>query len=151
MIELKSDCVILDGVFCKGHKSEGRWFCPRAIYSWWRDDWLERAEAEVRAQNVTTDTVPQAAAGRHVCRLCGSELRETLVDLGSSPPCESFLRADQLNEAEPFYPLHVWICGECMLAQLEEYVAPSDIFEDYAYFSAYSSSWVEHARRYTER
>ena len=48
MIELKSECVILDGVFCKGHLSEGRWFCPRAIYSWWRDDWLERAEAETR-------------------------------------------------------------------------------------------------------
>ncbi len=85
------------------------------------------------------------------CRLCDSELQETLVDLGSSPPCESFLRADQLNEAEPFYPLHVWICGECLLAQLEEYVAPEDIFTDYAYFSAYSSSWVEHARRYTEK
>ena len=85
------------------------------------------------------------------CRLCGSELRETLVDLGSSPPCESFLRADQLNEAEPFYPLHVWICGNCLLAQLEEYVAPEDIFKDYAYFSAYSSSWVEHALRYTEK
>ncbi len=85
------------------------------------------------------------------CRLCGSELHETLVDLGSSPPCESFLSADQLNEAEPFYPLHVWICGNCLLAQLEEYVAPEDIFEDYAYFSAYSSSWVEHARRYSEK
>jgi len=85
------------------------------------------------------------------CRLCDSELRETLVDLGSSPPCESFLRADQLNEAEPFYPLHVWICENCLLAQLEEYVTPEDIFEDYAYFSAYSSSWVEHARRYTEK
>jgi SAM-dependent methyltransferase len=93
-----------------------------------------------------TDAAPSAAA----CRLCGAALEVTLVDLGSSPPCESYLAREQLNEMEPFYPLHVWICGECMLAQLEEYVTPVEVFTEYAYFSAYSSSWVEHARRYTD-
>jgi SAM-dependent methyltransferase len=69
-----------------------------------------------------------------------------------SPLCESFLDADDLNRMEAFYPLHVRICDECLLVQLETYVAAEEIFGgDYAYFSAYSSSWVEHARVYAER
>jgi 2-polyprenyl-3-methyl-5-hydroxy-6-metoxy-1,4-benzoquinol methylase len=66
-----------------------------------------------------------------------------------SPLCESYLAADQLNQMEPFYPLHVYVCGACFLVQLEEYVSPSDIFSEYAYFSSYSDSWLEHARAYT--
>jgi SAM-dependent methyltransferase len=93
---------------------------------------------------VVASTVP-------TCRLCESVLDTTLVDLGVSPPCESYLAAEQLNEMEPFYPLHVWVCSECFLVQLEEYVAAEDIFTEYAYFSSYSTSWVEHARRYVER
>jgi SAM-dependent methyltransferase len=73
-----------------------------------------------------------------------------VVDLGMSPPCESFLTADQLNQIEPFYPLHVFVCDQCLLVQLPEHVDPSAIFREYAYFSSYSRSWVEHARRYTE-
>ncbi|TMC46682.1 MAG: class I SAM-dependent methyltransferase [Chloroflexi bacterium] len=84
------------------------------------------------------------------CRLCGAELRETVVDLGKSPLCESFLTADQLGRVEHFYPLHVRICGECLLVQLQAYVSASDIFSEYAYFSSFSDSWVEHARRYAE-
>jgi SAM-dependent methyltransferase len=84
------------------------------------------------------------------CRLCDAPLDETLVDLGKSPLCESFLTAAQLDRMEPFYPLHVWICADCLLAQLEAYVPASEIFTDYAYFSAYSDSWVAHARSYTE-
>ncbi|MEW6581958.1 MAG: class I SAM-dependent methyltransferase [Actinomycetota bacterium] len=84
------------------------------------------------------------------CRFCGAPLTHTFVDLGMSPPCESFLTADQLNRMEPFYPLHVRTCGECFLVQLEEYVAPEEIFTEYAYFSSYSDSWVEHARVYAE-
>jgi SAM-dependent methyltransferase len=72
-----------------------------------------------------------------------------VVDLGMSPPCESFLTAEQLNEIEPFYPLHVYVCEQCLLVQLPEHVDPRDIFREYAYFSSYSKSWVEHARRYT--
>jgi SAM-dependent methyltransferase len=67
-----------------------------------------------------------------------------------SPPCESFLTSEQLAHVEPFYPLHVFVCGECLLVQLPEHVDPHDIFREYAYFSSYSRSWVEHARRYTE-
>jgi hypothetical protein len=68
-----------------------------------------------------------------------------------SPLCESFLRADQLNQMEPFFPLHVWVCGKCFLVQLEEYVTPANIFSDYAYFSSYSDSWLKHAENYTEQ
>ena len=69
-----------------------------------------------------------------------------------SPLCESFLDSDALDQMEPFYPLHVRICGSCLLAQLETYVPAEEIFGgDYAYFSAYSDSWVEHARVYAER
>jgi len=73
-----------------------------------------------------------------------------VVDLGMSPLCESFLRADQLRRMEPFYPLHVFACEGCYLVQLEAFVPPDEIFTEYAYFSAYSTSWVEHARRYVE-
>ena len=84
------------------------------------------------------------------CRFCGSLLEHTLVDLGTSPLCESFVRPERLNEMEPFYPLHVWVCDRCLLVQLEQYVAPEEIFTEYAYFSSFSTSWVEHARRYAE-
>ena len=84
------------------------------------------------------------------CRLCGAALTETFVDLGMSPLCESYLRADQLDARESFYPLHVRICGDCLLVQLPAYVAGEDIFSDYAYFSSYSDSWVAHAKRYVD-
>jgi len=74
-----------------------------------------------------------------------------MVDLGMSPLCESFLAADQLDAMEPFYPLRVEVCGSCLLAQLPAYVPPEDIFTEYAYFSSFSDSWVEHARRHAER
>ena len=67
-----------------------------------------------------------------------------------SPLCESFISSDQLDEAEAFYPLHALICDQCFLVQLKEYVGPQNIFGDYIYFSSYSDSWVEHARRYCE-
>src|ERR1700704_4467999 len=85
------------------------------------------------------------------CRFCGSALRHTFVDLGMSPLCESYLSRDKLNHMEQFYPLHVYVCAECFLVQLEAYVSREHIFNDYAYFSSYSDSWVEHARAYTEK
>ncbi len=84
------------------------------------------------------------------CRFCGNGLRHEFVNLGMSPLCESYLSADQLNAMEPFYPLVVFVCDRCLLVQLGEYVAAEDIFTEYAYFSSYADSWVEHARRYTE-
>jgi SAM-dependent methyltransferase len=68
-----------------------------------------------------------------------------------SPLCESYVSAADLNAMEPFYPLHALVCERCWLVQLQEYVAAGAIFSEYAYFSSYSDSWVEHARRYTER
>ena len=85
------------------------------------------------------------------CRFCGARLKHRFVDLGMSPLCQTHIEPHQLNHMEPFYPLCAWVCDQCFLVQLEEYVAPSDIFSDYAYFSSYSDSWVEHARRYTEQ
>ena len=82
------------------------------------------------------------------CRFCAARLTETFVDLGMSPLSESYVSAEQLNAMEPFYPLHVWVCGSCFLVQLEEYVAPAAIFTEYAYFSSYASSWVRHAEDY---
>jgi predicted TPR repeat methyltransferase len=84
------------------------------------------------------------------CRLCSRPLEKTFVNLGMSPLCESFLRSDQIDQMEPFYPLHALVCDECFLVQLKEYVKPEHIFTEYAYFSSYSTSWVEHARRYCE-
>src|SRR5215470_7425954 len=84
------------------------------------------------------------------CRLCGSRLEHSFVDLGMSPLCESFLTAEQLDSMEPYFPLHALVCGECFLVQLKEYVSPEHIFREYAYFSSYSTSWVAHAKRYVE-
>ena len=84
------------------------------------------------------------------CRLCGASLTRTFVDLGMSPLCESYVAAQQLDEAEVFYPLHVRLCGSCLLVQLPAYVSGKHIFSDYAYFSSYSDSWVAHAKRYAD-
>jgi SAM-dependent methyltransferase len=84
------------------------------------------------------------------CRLCSAELDHTFVDLGLSPPCETYPTADQLDQGETFYPLHVRICSACLLVQLPTYIAAEDIFSDYAYFSSYSDSWVRHARDYVD-
>ena len=84
------------------------------------------------------------------CRFCETPLRYTLVDLGMSPLCESYVGADQLNQMEPFYPLRVYVCERCYLAQLEEYVSPEAIFTEYAYFSSYADSWLRHAKSYTD-
>jgi hypothetical protein len=92
----------------------------------------------------------RATLRQGVCRLCRAPLATSFVDLGMSPLCESFLTAEQLDQMEPYYPLHTLVCGGCFLVQLREYVQPEHIFTEYAYFSSYSTSWVEHARRYCE-
>lgn len=84
------------------------------------------------------------------CRFCGTKLQHTFVDLGMSPLCESCVSADRLNQMEPLYPLYVYVCDSCFLVQLEEYVRAEEIFSEYAYFSSYSDSWLEHAKNYME-
>jgi SAM-dependent methyltransferase len=85
---------------------------------------------------------------RGECRFCGEGLRRTFVDLGSSPLCQRHIEPESYNEMEPTFPLHVWVCERCFLVQLEEYVSPAEIFHDYAYFSSFSDTWLDHARRY---
>src|SRR5512147_2487750 len=92
-----------------------------------------------------------SASGGPSCRSCGSAQMVSFIDLGMSPLCESFVPAGRLNAMEPFYPLHAYTCSDCLLVQLDQYVAAADIFSEYAYFSSYSDSWVEHARRYVEQ
>lgn len=85
------------------------------------------------------------------CRFCQSPLDQTFVDLGMSPLCQDHVKPDELNRMEPFYPLHAYVCQECFLVQLEEFVSPAEIFTDYAYFSSYSDSWLKHVERYTQQ
>ncbi|MER6943930.1 class I SAM-dependent methyltransferase [Nonomuraea sp. NPDC000554] len=80
------------------------------------------------------------------CRLCGSADLAGVVDLGATPPCELFLTAEQLDQPEQTFPLHLRVCTSCWLAQLPPLITPEDTFTEYAYFSSYSTSWVEHAR-----
>jgi SAM-dependent methyltransferase len=84
------------------------------------------------------------------CRLCSEPLRYTFVDLGMSPLCESYVAVEQLNQMEPFYPLHALVCEHCFLVQLGDYVTADHIYSEYAYFSSYSDSWLQHAREYVE-
>ena len=84
------------------------------------------------------------------CRLCDAPLSRTFVDLGMSPPCERILSADELDQGETFYPLHVRLCENCLLVQLPADLPAEDIFVDYAYFSSFSDSWVAHARRFVD-
>lgn len=85
------------------------------------------------------------------CRFCGAPLETVFVDLGMSPLANSYLPPEQANAMEPFYPLRALVCGSCLLVQLEEFETPEAIFSDYAYFSSYSTSWLEHSRRYVEQ
>jgi SAM-dependent methyltransferase len=84
------------------------------------------------------------------CRLCAAPLTRTFVDLGEMPLANSFLRREQLAQPEPRYPLHARVCDRCLLVQVDAVVRREDIFEDYAYFSSYAASWVEHARRFVD-
>jgi SAM-dependent methyltransferase len=84
------------------------------------------------------------------CRFCASPLSRTFVDLGMSPLCQTHVEPAQLQQSEAFYPLHALVCDQCFLVQLRQFVHPSDIFREYAYFSSFSSSWVEHARQFAE-
>ena len=109
---------------------------------------------------MTMDSISSAPAGTQTsaaikarsfaCRFCSTPLKTTFVDLGMSPLCQTHIRPDQLHEMEPFFPLHAYVCDQCFLVQLQEFVTPDEIFTEYAYFSSYSTSWVEHARRYAD-
>jgi SAM-dependent methyltransferase len=82
------------------------------------------------------------------CRFCGNPLRHRVVDLGMSPLCESYLPADRLDSMEPFFPLNVWVCEKCFLVQLNQYVSAGEIFDEYAYYSSFATSWLKHSEDY---
>ena len=86
------------------------------------------------------------------CRHCAKELSHTFIDLGTAPPSNSFRTEKTVSEPEKCYPLRVLICDGCWLVQTEDFVGAEEIFSaDYAYFSSFSSSWLEHARNYVEK
>jgi hypothetical protein len=100
--------------------------------------------------SVTEPLGGQSLRGSTSCRHCNSPLELSLVDLGKSPLCQTVLTEAGLGDPEVFYPLHAKVCTNCWLVQIPEFVAPDGIFTEYAYFSAYSDSWVDHAQRYVE-
>lgn len=91
-----------------------------------------------------TEIVPTTSR----CRFCGTPLEHTFVDLGMSPLCQTHIERRQLNSMEPFYPLHAFVCKECFLVQLGQYVSANEIFSEYAYFSSFSDSWLTHCRTF---
>ena len=84
------------------------------------------------------------------CRFCARPLEHTFVDLGMSPLCQTHVSREELNSMERFYPLHAYVCGQCFLVQLGEYVSPQEIFTEYAYFSSYADTWLRHVKDYTD-
>lgn len=90
----------------------------------------------------------QALRSVKLCRFCNAELNQTFVDLGMSPLCETYPSSEEFPRGEVYYPLHVYVCTECFLVQLEEYEKAENIFSDYPYFSSYSDSWLKHAENY---
>lgn len=85
------------------------------------------------------------------CRFCGEPLIHTFADLGESPLSNAFIKLENLNKKEYIYPLHAYVCDTCYLVQVQEFESPKAIFEDYAYFSSFSESWLRHAQMYTEK
>ncbi|MEZ5105559.1 MAG: class I SAM-dependent methyltransferase [Draconibacterium sp.] len=85
------------------------------------------------------------------CRFCGNQLQYSVINLGMSPLCQKHVKPENANDMEKFYPLHAFICDKCWLMQLEEFATPDEIFADeYAYFSSYSESWLQHAKKYSD-
>jgi 2-polyprenyl-3-methyl-5-hydroxy-6-metoxy-1,4-benzoquinol methylase len=87
----------------------------------------------------------------HNCRFCEHPLQYTFINLGGSPISNDFLKVEQLDKSENFYPLHTYVCDRCFLVQLPEVESREHIFGDgdYAYFSSYSESWLKHCQQYT--
>lgn len=84
------------------------------------------------------------------CRFCNFKLKHIFADLGKTPLANSYLKQDQINQTEVFYPLCTYVCSKCFLVQLDEFEDPKEIFTNYAYFSSYSKTWIEHVEKFTE-
>lgn len=92
----------------------------------------------------------EASVAKTECRLCGKHLEHIAVDLGLSPLCENIVEQKDLNRGEVFYPLRAFVCDDCWLIQVPEFVSGEEIYSHYAYFSSYSDSWLRHAANYCE-
>ncbi len=101
-------------------------------------------------ETLSSTSAASDAATPQACRFCGTSLRHTFVDLGTSPLCETFLTESELGEMEPFYPLTAYVCADCFLVQVPAHVSGEHIFSHYAYFSSYSDSWLQHASRHVD-
>ncbi|WP_298952490.1 class I SAM-dependent methyltransferase [uncultured Methylobacterium sp.] len=108
---------------------------------------LDVEGADTFSQATKSLTTSKAAP---CCRFCARSLSHVFVDLGMSPLANHYLSEDELGGSEAFFPLRVFVCDDCFLVQLEEWEAPENIFTDYAYFSSYSDSWLQHARAYVD-
>ncbi|OBJ88581.1 class I SAM-dependent methyltransferase [Mycobacterium asiaticum] len=86
-----------------------------------------------------------------ICRLCDSDRMLSVLDLGATPPCEKILAAAELDLPEPTYPLHLRLCEDCLLLQIPALITPEETFTEYAYYSSYSDSWVQHAETFVEQ
>ena len=101
---------------------------------------------------MTESPTPRTAAGEFPrCHFCDSPMRHTFLDLGMSPLSNAYVEAADLTRSEKFYPLHAYVCEDCLLVQLEEHESPENIFSEYAYFSAFSDTWLDHCRDYADR
>ncbi len=108
---------------------------------------MQTTEADLRKEMETTNydqpDVPY-------CRFCGNKLNTVFVDLGMSPLSNAYVTPERYHQVESFYPLKTYVCSSCFLVQLLQYETPDVIFSDYAYFSSYSDSWLEHSKKYVE-
>ena len=87
---------------------------------------------------------------QHRCRFCDTELINTFLDLGMSPLSNAFVKLENSQKMEPFYPLHAYVCSHCLLVQLPQVETSENIFSDYVYFSSYSDSWLAHSKKYVD-
>lgn len=85
------------------------------------------------------------------CRFCSTPLDRTFCDLGMSPLSNAFIKPADVHRLEPFYPLHAYVCTNCLLVQLEQFETPAHIFSDYVYFSSYSDTWLAHAHQFAAK
>ena len=84
------------------------------------------------------------------CMFCGEPLQHVFADLGATPLSNAYIKPEDLSNMEPFYPLRAYVCDKCLLVQLEEFETPENIFSDYAYFSSYSDTLLQHAREWAD-
>ena len=109
---------------------------------------LSNTKKERRTVNQKAAMASQSS--RLTCHNCSHQLEDTFLDLGTSPLCQEVVKPGHLNEGQQFYPLHAYVCRNCYLVQVPEFVSPEMIYEDYHYFSSYSDSWLQHASDYVD-